>query len=167
MTTRAGGAAAGRGAGAGGRLDRRSRRRRRGPAAGAAATSAGASALAAFAGLGRLLGLLGLDVADEALALRLATDAVGLRLLDARGVRLDADPQRLAEVQRLLVGEAELLGELVHALLACQVSWSSPSLFGTYCVLQLLCPCPAVHPRTIPRDGTIRTGDQRWPAALG
>ena len=74
------------------------------------------------------LGLLGLDLADQALALGLAADAVGLRILDARGMRLDADPQRLAEVEGLLVGEAELLGELVHALLACQVPWSSPSL---------------------------------------
>src|SRR5690606_5146507 len=69
----------------------------------------------------RLGGLLGLDLPDEALALGLATDAIGLRLLDARGVRLDADPQREAEVERLLVRHAELLCELVHAHLRCQV----------------------------------------------
>src|SRR5439155_19857572 len=47
--------------------------------------------------LGRLLGrlrrcrLLGLDVATESLRIRLAADAVGLGVLDARRVALDAD----------------------------------------------------------------------------
>jgi hypothetical protein len=36
------------------------------------------------------------------------TDAVGLLLLDARGVALDADPELEAQVQRFFVGEAEL-----------------------------------------------------------
>src|SRR5439155_13749688 len=64
--------------------------------------------------LGRLLGrlrrcrLLGLDVATESLRIRLAADAVGLGVLDARRVALDADLQRLAEVECLLVGEPEL-----------------------------------------------------------
>ena len=42
----------------------------------------------------RLLRLLGLHVADEALPLGLAADAVGLRVDDARGVALHADPER-------------------------------------------------------------------------
>ena len=74
--------------------------------------------LGGLLGLGRLLRL---DVADEALALGLAADAVGLRVLDARGVRLDADAQDEGEVERLLVRHAELFGELVHTQLGCQV----------------------------------------------
>ena len=63
--------------------------------------------------LGGLLRLFGLLVADQALTLGLATDAVGLRLLDARRVRLDADAEAHAEVEGLLVGETELFRELV------------------------------------------------------
>jgi hypothetical protein len=50
-------------------------------------------------GLGRLLGGLGLlgfrrgDLTPETLAVSLAADAVGLRVLDARGVALDSDPK--------------------------------------------------------------------------
>ncbi len=61
----------------------------------------------------RLLGRLLLDglrlgLADETLPLGLAADAVGLRLHDARGVALDADPQAVAEVDCLFVAEAQL-----------------------------------------------------------
>jgi hypothetical protein len=59
--------------------------------------------------LGRLLRrLLRLNVALQALALCLATDAVGLCVLDARRVALDPDPERAAQIERLLVGEPEL-----------------------------------------------------------
>jgi hypothetical protein len=64
--------------------------------------------------LRRLLRLLGLDVALEALALSLAADAVGLGVLDARRVALDADPERAAQIERLLVGEPELSRQLVY-----------------------------------------------------
>ncbi len=74
-----------------------------------------------------LAGLLRLLVADQAFALRLATDPVGLGLLDARGVGLDADAEVHAEIERLLVGEAELLRELVDADLSCQGRLPSPS----------------------------------------
>jgi hypothetical protein len=58
--------------------------------------------------LGRLLlclRFLGLDIADQTFVLRLATDAVSLRLDHTRGVGLDADPERDTEVEGLLVGE--------------------------------------------------------------
>ncbi len=71
--------------------------------------------------LGRLLvGLRRLLVADEALALRLATDAIGLGVDHTRGVRLHADAQGLTEVEGLLVGHAELSCELIHADVSCQ-----------------------------------------------
>jgi hypothetical protein len=38
----------------------------------------------------------------------LSTDAVGLLLLDARGVALDPDPQLDAEVERFFVRQTEL-----------------------------------------------------------
>jgi hypothetical protein len=62
--------------------------------------------------LGRL-GLLGGDVTAQALAIGLATGAVGLGVLDARGVALDADAERFAKVERFFVGESELSCELV------------------------------------------------------
>jgi hypothetical protein len=67
------------------------------------------------------LRLLGLDVALETLLLGLATHTVGLSFLDARGVALHADAERDAQVERLLVGEAELLGELMDSDLSCHV----------------------------------------------
>ena len=73
-------------------------------------------------GLGRLVLFLGLGLADQPFALGLTTDAVGLRLHDARGVALDADPQVVAEVDGLFVREAELACELVYPDLACQES---------------------------------------------
>jgi len=60
-------------------------------------------------------------VADHSLALRLAADAVGLGVDDARRVALHPDPERVTEIERLLVGEPELSGQLVHADLRCQV----------------------------------------------
>src|SRR5205807_624173 len=48
----------------------------------------------------RLLGLFGLDVAAKTVAVSLAPDAVGLRVLDARGVALDPDTQLDAQGER-------------------------------------------------------------------
>ncbi len=120
----------------------RARRRRRGGAASAprpgprprpaAVSAAGGAACGLLGGLGGLrgLGALGrlgrlllrlgrLLVADQALALGLAPDAIGLGVDHTRGVRLDADAERFAEVERLFVGQPELSRELVHA----DVSW--------------------------------------------
>src|SRR5207302_10722404 len=63
--------------------------------------------------LRRLLGLLGLGLALQSLALGLAADAVSLGVLDARRVALDADSERAAQIERLLVGEPELPRQLV------------------------------------------------------
>jgi hypothetical protein len=60
-------------------------------------------------------------LAHQAVALGATTDAIGLRFLDARGVRLDPDAQCQAEIEAFLVGEPELLGELVDPDLRCQV----------------------------------------------
>ena len=68
--------------------------------------------------LGRLFGL---DVALQTLPLGLAAHPVGLSFLDARGVALDTDAEGDAEVECLLVGEAELLGELMDSDLSCHV----------------------------------------------
>ncbi len=53
-------------------------------------------------------------VLETILPLDLATDAVGLRVLDGGRVALDADPERNAQVEGLFVGEVELPGELVE-----------------------------------------------------
>jgi hypothetical protein len=50
-----------------------------------------------------LAGLLRLDGAAKALAVGLAADAVRLCVLDAGGMALDANSQRVAEIERLLV----------------------------------------------------------------
>ena len=63
-----------------------------------------------------------LRLADQAFTLGLTANAVGLRLHDARGVALDADPQTVAEVDCLFVAEAQLASEFVHPDLACQES---------------------------------------------
>jgi hypothetical protein len=42
--------------------------------------------------------------ATQALGVRETAHAVGLRILDARGVALHADPQALAEIKGFLVG---------------------------------------------------------------
>jgi hypothetical protein len=49
-----------------------------------------------------------LDRATQPLLIRPTADAIGLLLLDARGVALDADPELEAQVERFFVGEAEL-----------------------------------------------------------
>jgi hypothetical protein len=49
-----------------------------------------------------------LDGTTQTVLIGPAADAVGLLLLDARGVALDADPELEAEIKRFLVGEAEL-----------------------------------------------------------
>jgi hypothetical protein len=72
--------------------------------------------------LRRRLLLLGLDVATKTVAVGLAADAVGLRVLDARGVALGLDAEISAEIQRFLVGEAELTSKLVDPDLRCQAS---------------------------------------------
>jgi hypothetical protein len=48
------------------------------------------------------------DGPAETLLVGLAADAVGLLLLDARGVALDSYAQLEAQVKRFFVGEAEL-----------------------------------------------------------
>jgi hypothetical protein len=53
-------------------------------------------------------------VANKSLALGLAAHAVGLGLDHARRVALDPDSERLAEIERLLVGQPELSSELIH-----------------------------------------------------
>jgi hypothetical protein len=40
--------------------------------------------------------------------IRPTANAISLLLLDARGVALDADPELDAQIERFLVGEAEL-----------------------------------------------------------
>jgi hypothetical protein len=66
--------------------------------------------LAGFLGGGLLvrLGLFGLYIAPQPLALSLAAGAVGLRLLDARRMALYADTERDAQIECFLVGQAEL-----------------------------------------------------------
>src|SRR5207302_10779277 len=61
------------------------------------------------------------DLATEPLAVSLAADAVGLRILDARGMALDADAEVDTQVERLFVGEPQFSGELVNPNLSCQV----------------------------------------------
>jgi hypothetical protein len=56
------------------------------------------------------LGLFGLYVASQPLALGLTAGAVGLRLLDARRMTLYADTERDAQIECFLVGQAELFG---------------------------------------------------------
>src|SRR5439155_24809013 len=70
--------------------------------------------------LGRLR-LLGRRLALEPLAFGLATDAVGLGILDARGVALHPDPERGTKIERLLVGEPELACQLVDPDPLCQL----------------------------------------------
>ena len=146
----------GRGRGGGGRSGLRGGARRLG--GGGRGLLRGLGRLRGLRGLG---GLLGLDVADEALALGLAADAIGLRILDARGMGLDPDPQRLAEVERLLVRHPELLGELVHALLGCQVPGSvlRGVSTGARCG-QLATPRPSILART---GGSARFGTTPGP----
>ena len=57
---------------------------------------------------------------EQSVALRPAPNAVGLGLNDARGMGLDPNTEREAEIKRLLIGQSELLGELVDADLAWQ-----------------------------------------------
>ena len=66
-------------------------------------------------------------------------DAVGLGFDNARGVGLDPDAEREAKVERLLIGQRELLGELMDADLA----WQSVPPSG---------PCrAAARPGSVPR----------------
>ena len=57
---------------------------------------------------------------QQAVALCPSPDAVGLGFHDARRVGLDPDTERETEFERLLVGQPELLGELMDADLAWQ-----------------------------------------------
>ncbi len=63
----------------------------------------------------------GLNVAAEAFTVGLAANAISLGVLDAGRVALDTDPERDAEVERLLVGEPELACKLVDPDPCCQV----------------------------------------------
>jgi hypothetical protein len=58
-------------------------------------------------------GLFGLDRPAETLTVGLAAGAVGLRVLDGGRVALHTHPEGQAEVERLLVRQAELMGKLV------------------------------------------------------
>ena len=69
------------------------------------------------AALARLVRLLG---TDQAVALGATADAVGLRLLDARGVRLHPDAQIFGEIEGFFVRHPELFRELVDPDLRCQ-----------------------------------------------
>jgi hypothetical protein len=40
--------------------------------------------------------------------IRPTANAISLLLLDARGVALDTDPERKAQIERFFIGEAEL-----------------------------------------------------------
>lgn len=55
-----------------------------------------------------------LERADQAFTFGTSTNAICLGLDDARRVAFDPDPKRVAEVERLLVGEPELACELVE-----------------------------------------------------
>ena len=57
---------------------------------------------------------------EQAIALGPPPDPVGLGFHNARGVGLDPDAEREAEFERLLVGQPELLGELMDADLSWQ-----------------------------------------------
>ena len=84
----------------------------------------GSSGLGGLGGLARLLGgsgLVGLDRAAQALGVGLAADAVGLGVLNGGRVALDPDPEGKGQLQPLLVGEAELFGQLIDADLLRQV----------------------------------------------
>lgn len=69
-----------------------------------------------------LLGLLG---ALEALTLRLPANAIRLGIFDARRMAGDSNTHRQAQLEPLLVGEAQLLCELVHPDLLGQVVFQS------------------------------------------
>jgi hypothetical protein len=71
-----------------------------------------------------------LRVTDEAVALGAAAHAVGLRLHHARRVALDPDPERVAEIECLLVGKTELSCELVQPDLCGQVLSQPLSVVG-------------------------------------
>jgi len=51
---------------------------------------------------------------DQPFTFGLAADLVGVRAVERGRVALDAVPEGVAEVDALLVGEPELLRELVH-----------------------------------------------------
>jgi hypothetical protein len=83
-----------------------------------AGAGAGAGALAR----GRFLRLHG---TAQAVAVSLPTDAVGLRVLDRRGVALHADPKLKAKVERFFVCQSQLAGKLVDADLLRQLALRS------------------------------------------
>jgi hypothetical protein len=70
----------------------------------------------------RFVGLYG---ATQAVAISLATDAVGLGILDGRRVALHADPELDAQVERFFIRESELSAELVDADLLRQLALRS------------------------------------------
>jgi len=57
----------------------------------------------------------------EPLSLHLASDAICLCLLQARGMTLHPYSERETELQGVLVGQAELLGQLVNPYLSSQL----------------------------------------------
>ena len=99
--------------------------------------------------LGRGVRLVGLDRTAEALAVRLPAGAVRLRVLDGRRMALDAHPEGQAEVKGLLVGQAELMSELVY-----------PDLLRQRLLLPFLrCRrCQSAHTTLHPRTSRHRSG---------
>lgn len=81
---------------------------------------------------------------EQTIALGPPPDPVGLGLHNARGVGLDPDAEREAEFERLLVGQPELLGELMDA----DLSWQRWPPSG----LRAVC-----RPRSVPGARRPRT----------
>ena len=67
-----------------------------------------------------------LDRAAQTFLVGATADAVGLLLLDARGVALDPDPELQAQIEGFFVRQAELTSQLVHPDLLRQVPVSVP-----------------------------------------
>src|SRR5439155_11563240 len=126
-----------------GRVLRRSRRRRFGGLGGDGVVRLGRRDRG-----GRLLGsalrrhgLLRLHLSPQAVAVGLPPHPVGLGVLDARRVALHADPERFAEVERLLVGEPELACKLVDPDPRCQSAASVLSMLFESSALHAHHPC--------------------------
>ena len=95
-----------------------------------------------------------IDTASGSVAVSLATDAIGLRILDARGVALDADTELDAQVQRLFVGEPQFSGELVNPDLLRQPARNP--LVSLSCGRAQPSVVSPLHPRTFRTRGTKR-----------
>lgn len=94
----------------------------RGRGVGRGRAGAGSRFRVACVRAGRLIGLDRRDRPAKSVTVRLPADAVGLSVLNRRGVALDADPELDAEVERFLVGQPELSAKLVDADLLGQLA---------------------------------------------